>query len=154
MKENVKLEKLYFGDVDGEREAAREDFKNLFYNNNDKYNDILDGSKFLIIGKKGSGKTYLAKYICLKLNERKNNSCKIMDSSNFNLQKLIDLSGRSFQKGEAELFWKWIILLDFSYEIIKRNKILKYIPFTKYRKLRKFINDKYPKKENAFKKVK
>lgn len=147
----VKLKKIFIGEIDGESEAIkRDDFENLFFNQDDKYKKLLSGDKFLIKGRKGTGKTYLAKYICVKINSTKNKYCKICDASSFNLQRLIDIKGRDFIKGEHELFWEWIILLHFSDAILDQHPILSRTPFTKINKLYKFKKNKYPNPESVF----
>lgn len=147
----VKLKKIFIGEIDGESEAIkRNDFENLFFNQDNKYKKLLSGDKFLIKGRKGTGKTYLAKYICVKINSQKGKHCKICDSSSFNLQRLIDIKGRDLIKGEYELFWEWIILLHFSYTILEKYPIISMNPFSKIGKLNKFINSKYPNPESVF----
>lgn len=149
--QKVKLKKIFIGEIDGESEVIkRNDFQNLFFNQNNNYKKLLSGEKFLIIGRKGTGKTYLAKYIEATINSTKGQYCKICDSSSFNLQRLIDIKGRDLMKGEHELFWEWIILLHFSDTILKQHPMLKKIPFTKIYKLNKFITSKYPNPESVF----
>lgn len=137
--QKVKLKKIFIGEIDGESEAIkRHDFENLFFNQNNNYQKLLSGESFLIKGRKGTGKTYLAKYLNLKINSMNNQTCKICDSSSFNLQRLIDIKGRDFIKGEHEFFWEWIILLHFSDVILENHRIISHIPFTKINKLYKF----------------
>ena len=60
--DNFKLSNIKIGYADGEKEAAENDFSDLFYTNNNKYNDLLSKHKFIVSGRKGTGKTILAKY--------------------------------------------------------------------------------------------
>ncbi len=150
----VKIKDIYFGEVDGESEASkRQDFENLYFDQDHNYKKFLSGEYFLIKGRKGTGKTYLAKYLNIKINAENKKICKICDASTFNLQRLIDMKERQFLKGEMEIFWRWIILLHFTDVIINNKPILKRIPFTKYRKLYKFRKRKYPNPESIFEKV-
>ena len=56
---DVKLKDLYMGLPDGEVEARDKRFQELFFDPNNKYNEIINSNeKFLIIGSKGTGKTY------------------------------------------------------------------------------------------------
>lgn len=146
----IKLEDLFVGNIDAEKESLRKDFTRLFYNQNDEYKKLISGDKFLIIGRKGTGKTYLAKYINTQIKALRNNYCKMCDSNAFNLQSLIDLRGRDLIKGESESFWKWIILLQFSYALLDSHKFKSRIPFSKLNKLRKFIKNKYPDESSPF----
>lgn len=148
----VKLENIFIGNIDAEKESLRKDFTKLFFNQNDKYKELISGDKFLIIGRKGTGKTYLAKYIASQINSFKKNHCRMCDSSNdFNLQKLIDLNDRNLLQGESETFWKWVILLEFSRSILESHKIKSRVPFFKVYKLRKFIKSYYPDNHSIFK---
>mgnify|MGYP000606352445 FL=1 len=63
----VKLKDIYLGVPDGATEAESKNFEELFYDPNNKYDELMDNEeKFLVIGNKGAGKTYLAKYVLLK----------------------------------------------------------------------------------------
>ena len=60
----VKLKDIYLGVPDGATEAESKNFEELFYDPNNKYDELMDNEeKFLVIGNKGAGKTYLAKYV-------------------------------------------------------------------------------------------
>ena len=75
---DVKLKDLYMGLPDGEVEAQDERFQELFFDPNNKYDEIINNKeKFLIIGSKGSGKTYLSKYIVDKSPSKQ--ACTIVD---------------------------------------------------------------------------
>ena len=61
--ESIALDDIFIGKADGLTEAKRSDFVTLFYNGNKNYNLLKeDKSKFIISGRKGTGKTILAKY--------------------------------------------------------------------------------------------
>ncbi|EOU1491480.1 hypothetical protein VOI05_001781 [Clostridium perfringens] len=152
--QKVKLSKIFIGEIDGESEVIkRSDFENLFFNQNNNYEKLISGDKFLIKGRKGTGKTYLAKYLNIKINASSNQLCKICDSSSFNLQRLIDIKGRDLLKGEYEFFWEWIILLHFSDAILEQHPFRARIPFTQINKLYKFKKTKYPNPESVFEKT-
>lgn len=63
MNKEITLKDIYLGRADGSQEAEEYNFENFFYRGNNKY-DLLndDSSKFIISGRKGTGKTILAKY--------------------------------------------------------------------------------------------
>lgn len=150
----VRLKSLFIGEIDGESEAIkRHDFKDLFYNYGDRYKELLDGDKFLIQGRKGTGKTYLAKYIEWKIKNEKKQWCKLCDSSQVNFQAICELNGRDFFRGEQELFWKWVIFVQFAFELMERYPKKSRIPFTKLNKIRKFLKKKYPTRGELFSKV-
>lgn len=94
MLENIKLRELYIGDTDGNMEAQAEDFTELFFDVDGKYNELLnDNNKFFIIGDKGTGKTYLANYICKKKTRKQH--YEIQDAKKYWIVELVD-------KGEKE----------------------------------------------------
>lgn len=56
----VKLKDLFIGCADGETESQESLFKDMFYKDNQKYDEITNNwAKFIISGPKGSGKTIL-----------------------------------------------------------------------------------------------
>lgn len=138
------LKDIYIGNIDGEEEAIRGDFEQLFYTKNSKYQEIMTPGKFIISGRKGTGKTLLANYLFKKANESKNISCKILKKEDFTLQRLIDLQSRDLRESELSLFWKWSILLKLGEVIISEQKIKTIIPNSKNKKLKKFLSKKYP----------
>lgn len=144
MEADVKLKDIYIGYIDGETESSREGFEQLFYTNNSKYDEIMNPEKFIISGRKGTGKTILANYIYKKVNKNENYICKIFKKHDFHLQKLIDLQYRQLQEEELTIFWKWVLLLQISDLILSKETFKTKIPFTAERKLKKFIKTKYP----------
>ncbi|MFK3936761.1 hypothetical protein ACI2JA_04520 [Alkalihalobacillus sp. NPDC078783] len=66
MSASVPLSKLYIGNIDGEQESSRDNFEQLFYTKNSKFDEIMQPEKFIISGRKGTGKTILANYIVKK----------------------------------------------------------------------------------------
>ena len=67
MSDSVKLNELFLGISDGAVEAKEEKFEELFYDPYNKYNELMSNNeKFLVLGNKGTGKTYLANYIMKK----------------------------------------------------------------------------------------
>ena len=68
--EKITLSDIEFGYADGDTESRLENFLDLFYTGNNKYEEIMDNNHFIISGRKGTGKTILAKYIQLKHNKK------------------------------------------------------------------------------------
>lgn len=145
----VPLKNLFIGNIDGETEAARDDFEQLFYTENSKFDEIMRPEKFIISGRKGTGKTILAKYVHKKINEIPNNHCEISTKDDYILRKLIDLQYREIKGEELSIFWKWTLLLQVGKVLLKGYKLRKKIPGTAEYKLNKFIETKYP--EDIFK---
>ena len=62
---NFTLDDIYIGCTDGVKEAASKkyNFTDLFYTGNCKYEEITKSNNYIISGRKGTGKTILAKYL-------------------------------------------------------------------------------------------
>lgn len=59
-----KIRDIFIGYNDGKREATRlKDFEQYYFDYNGNVNKIVDSEKFLLLGKKGTGKSLLAEYI-------------------------------------------------------------------------------------------
>ncbi|BBK99678.1 hypothetical protein BAPCR_pXO2-00023 (plasmid) [Bacillus anthracis] len=145
----VPLKKLYIGNIDGESEATRGDFNQLFYTKNRKFEEIMRPEKFIIAGRKGSGKTILAKYVHNKVNENKGSYCEISTKNDYTLRKLIDLPNRELKREEISHFCKWTFLIKFCNVILDGAKWKKKIPGTAEYKLHKFRKKIHT--ENIFK---
>src|SRR5690606_32444536 len=111
---------------------------------NSKYNQITESNKFIIAGRKGTGKTILSKYIFTQLNKEKNIVCEIFTRHDFKLQQLRDLQYRNLQTDELVLFWKWTFLVQLGRSILKLDKFNKLLPYKAEYKLKKFLQEKYP----------
>lgn len=147
--DNIKLSDIYIGCSDGELEANENNFLNLFYNGNHKYKTIISNkSKFIISGRKGSGKTILSKYIEKKELENKK-LCKIFKMGDFNMRCLIDLDLRDLYPKELSHFWHWTILIGLT-ELLLKNppKIYEIKKYYNYLKLNNFYKSLYPKSKN------
>lgn len=88
----IKLKDIFIGNTNGDDEATKKQFIDLFYNGNNKYDDIMTNNlKFIISGQKGTGKTILGRYIEAK-NDTGNTTCKIINKNG------ADLSGGERQR--------------------------------------------------------
>ncbi len=146
--QTVKLGKIFFGDVDGDSEAKRKNFDELFYGDKDIYDQLIEENKFLIVGRKGTGKSFLGNYLKNKVIAKgKFYQSKIYKGKDLNLYRLIKLGEFDIDTKQGELIWEYIlfsILADLS---LQDKSVLMYIPFSNKNKLRKFLRDK----ENEFK---
>ena len=86
----VLLKDLCLGFADGDTESSKDNFKDLFYTGNNKYDEITDNEmKFIISGQKGTGKTILGRYLEETYKE-KGIECKIFNKNDITLIKLIE----------------------------------------------------------------
>ncbi len=145
MTEDFNFSTLYIGTPDGETESKNEKFEELFCNANKKYNEIISSpEKFMIIGSKGSGKTYLAQYICKKASEKQR--CKVIQSQDFLLDKLMYLSSNENEGSYVYALCKWFLLDKIAKYLIELHPIkARYMKYTSlnnlYRFVRRYDND-------------
>jgi hypothetical protein len=153
MSEPVKFEKIYLGTPDGETEAQNEKFEELFCDVNNKYSEFINShEKYMIIGSKGSGKTYLAHYICKKAGN--NQKCKIIKSKDFLLDRLMNVNmDKDNDSAYVYALCKWFILDKLAKYILEIHPLKsKYLKFSSLYKLAKFI--KLYENDNEYKDVK
>lgn len=140
----VRLKNLFIGYADGETESQESLFKDMFYKNNQKYDEITNNwAKFIISGPKGSGKTILGRYI-KKMCDEQNIKCKILKSDAIILNKLISLGKDSLESSEIIIFYRWFILLELSKLLFEKKLTHKDIEPHCLKRLT-------PKSKNAFK---
>jgi len=139
--EELVIEDVYLGINEGKKEALyKEDFEKYFFDYNGIYEKSLSADKFLILGKKGSGKTILAEFI------RKNSQadsqwfCEVRSYKEFKFHELIQLKSNDISPNEYISIWEWVAYIDLGRLCLKDNGI----PDNKEKqKLRKFFEDNY-----------
>ena len=150
MEITVKFSELYIGTPDGETESKNSMFEQLFCDYNNRDEELMKVSaKFLVIGSKGSGKTYLANYICKK--NEKNGYTNIISGKDFLIEKLGELSQENMEVGYMYAFCSWYIYKKIAEVLISLHpKMSRYNIVSPYYKLRKFY-DEYSDKNDIFK---
>lgn len=138
------IRELYVGDVDGENEAASEDFDKLFYRENNNCNRIINGDKFIIQGKKGTGKTILAEYIKYMAKSNGDMICEICKMNDVCTNILKEYDSLDLKNQNFYIVLKWVYNIIVSELILKDSFLKKYIPFTSYYKTKKLLNKIYP----------
>lgn len=119
---DVLLKDLCLGFADGDTESSKDNFKDLFYTGNNKYDEITDNEmKFIISGQKGTGKTILGRYLEETYKE-KGVECKIFNKNDITLIKLIEKKNDILSNDEAVHFFKWMIYSEI-YKMLKDIKL-------------------------------
>lgn len=137
----VPISKMFFGAIDGDTEADRKDFENLFYDNLNVFEDMMRPEKFIISGRKGTGKTFLANYI-VKNMESSGNYAALFRRDDFKKRKLIDLKYQQLQEMELSLFWKWTFLYQIAELICSNEPNQRFNCFSPVKKIHKFLKRK------------
>lgn len=136
---NNKLKKIttknfYFGapEAEGENKQGHslvdyfEDYLDIL--------DHLDQGKFIFTGRKGVGKSAIAKFIKDKSDDSKDSFAVILRISDFEIHKLI----QNFDTDKEELLFEWLILVNIVKLLVKAETSKYTIEFNK---LRKFLEN-------------
>ena len=65
--------------------------------------------KFIVVGRKGSGKSAFAEYVWLEADRQPNLFCKFIRKSDFSLEKVVQLGEAEGIKVDSEALFKWLI---------------------------------------------
>jgi energy-coupling factor transporter ATP-binding protein EcfA2 len=105
---------IYLGAPEAEAEAlpnskvplneVYEDFHNLI--------SALSNEKFIVVGRKGSGKSAFAEHIASLANEDSNTFCKFIRQGESNLEHIVQIGKESGHLIERENLYKWLILTN------------------------------------------
>lgn len=145
------------GRADGRNEANEKWFMDLFYDGNRNVEQVLENKgKFIISGRKGTGKTILAKYI-EKKKRYEGTLTKVFSKEDLFLQYILEKENEPLTETETGTFLVYSILVAITKLIIENQKnifsSLSVIDRLKMliaiHRLRKFYFDVYP--QGAFK---
>ena len=147
IKDKYKIGEIYFGTADGEDEALNfinkpDDFMNYFYDYENIVEKALHPLKYLILGKKGAGKTLLGEYLNYKLNKADGSFSNIVSFNEFRMHSLRELSAEDTAPNEYIPIWTYVILIELSKIIIKNSALSDDV---NYIRLRKFLDKNYKK---------
>lgn len=140
--ENIKLSQISVGLSDGEIEAETKNFMNTFYTGNKKYEELLTNHKCFVTGRKGTGKTILAKYYAEKQNNAfKRKRVKYLVLDKYDANEYIELSYLNENVKLQFFFQKYYILKELALVILDRNYNILHFrmnfwKFYKYKKAR------------------
>lgn len=148
----VQLKDIYFGRADGLQESEDEGFESLFYKGNQKYDLLcMDRNKFIISGRKGTGKTILAKYFECEMNKQ-GIPTETLTQRQFVLSTYLEKGNFDFDSKEQELFIEYTILRELSrivlsnrFKLVKFKNIIRVLFIVRsLRKLEKFTSERFP----------
>lgn len=112
---------LDFGKADGKKESRKSNFESLFYDGDGYYYDLCDDDKYLIVGRKGTGKSLLTRYF-KKMKEKESfNYCEIVEINKFLRKKLKTFDYESIKNQEMSTFWRYIFLTELA-RMIRNQK--------------------------------
>lgn len=138
---SYKLENFFIGQNDGKKEAAyREDFENYFYNHNGIYQKVQQREKYLVLGRKGTGKSILGEFIKKKSESDSQWLCSLTSYKEFKFHELLHLKTNDITPNEYLSIWEWVLLLEFG-KLCLNNQALEYSDT--WNKLNKFFKDNF-----------
>lgn len=150
----MKLRDVTFGKSDGYNESLEPNFSEMFYEDTGSYQKLLDSRNYIIIGRKGTGKTTLAFYYKYKSNLNKNELCDQRFANDFSQKKLLNFAQEDINKDEASLFWEYVFLLDLGAELVKfyrKRRFLsvnKLVQSNKIKELEKILKNEQTRTDN------
>ena len=152
MSESVKLKDLFLGISDGAVEAKQDNFQELFFDPNNKYDELMSSNeKFIILGSKGTGKTYLANYILSKAKPQQH--INLIDANDFMIYKLTNLNQDCLKEDASYALCRWFFLDKLAHILLSAHWIqATFNPFSRIYKLKNFTK-KY-ENEDFFKIIK
>lgn len=114
---------ISFGYSDGKNEARQPNFESLFYDGSGYYRTLRnDPLKYLVVGRKGTGKTILVRYFMKKMQEEKNTFSKFIVAGDFTSEKLKNFDYVSIREEEREIFWRYLILSELTSMVVENEK--------------------------------
>ena len=138
--QRICLKDISVGKADGLREAQDENFTTLFYRGNDIYKELDENTcKFIISGRKGTGKTILAKYFEYEQN-KKGNPTKLLTDRDVVLKQFIEFGTRDYDETQRKLFVEFTILTEIGKLIIEnRKKLFRIAYFLHWHKINNYL---------------
>lgn len=126
----MKLKDVEFGKSDGAKEAMHPNFSEMFYGEGGHFDALSNSDKYLIIGRKGTGKTTLSSYAHQIFTKDKNYLSKQCFANDFIEKKLLNFADDEINREENSLFWEYVFLLQIGETILDYyNGLPLYSPF-------------------------
>lgn len=132
-----KLEKINFGNADGKKEARRSNFEALFYDNDGYFEKLSDPDRFLIIGRKGTGKTLLLEFFKKTMRKKEHTFVGSADVSDFLSVKLHNFDEKEINLEEMTIFWQYFLLKEFTHLILNNEKAIQRMMSKSFKDLKK-----------------
>lgn len=138
LKGNNKTNRLSLGSPEAEAESLYNSSIPLceVYEDYDNLMDQLTHEKFIVIGRKGCGKSAFAEYVFDLASKEANLFCEFIKKNDTNLEKIVQIGIEENHPIERENLFKWIIYTKLLKLISSNEKLSSYAD---YEQLRQFI---------------
>lgn len=121
---SYRLKDIYIGDPDGLAEARKKNFTNYFYTKNRAYKELSENpEKFIVTGRKGTGKTILAKYYESQ-QKQKGRYCKYIDKDDVLFRQLQAIGNGEIPQRERATFSKYVLLIEIGGILLENKKTI------------------------------
>ncbi|AGV72850.1 P-loop ATPase, Sll1717 family [Lactococcus cremoris] len=150
----MQLKNIDFGKADGAKEAMLPNFSEMFYEEGGHYDVLNNTDKFLIIGRKGTGKTTLSSYAHKKFLDSSNNLSRQCFANDFTKKKLLNFADNEINREENSLFWEYVFLLEIGEELSEYYNSKKFFSPLKIfqknnvKKLKRMLDSEHSRIEN------
>lgn len=127
------MQQIDFGDIDGLYDPKLE----RYFLDDDYWRKIVEGDVFFVLGRKGTGKSAIYKWIARQAGER---ACMISNLSfqSFPFEKFLGLSDDDFSRpNQYQSIWRNIILLEFANLVVTDQDA---VPNSAFFELRKYVS--------------
>ena len=125
---------FFMGVTSAEKEVV--DYPIKLYDVFEDYLDVMskfNQGKFIVLGRKGSGKSAIGEYLYHLASQEANVFCSFIQNSDINLEQLIQIGEEREGKAiKIEMLYKWIVLTNLLKLFLTNEKILASSQVTKY----------------------
>ncbi|EIJ0947507.1 hypothetical protein LH710_003401 [Vibrio vulnificus] len=116
-----KINTIQFGDVYAENEILfLKNYENYFYNIGNCIEKIQSQKKFVVVGRKGTGKTLLAHVVCER-NRKQSLIAEVESLKDFVFHELIHFQGADISTTKYVPIFEWMIYINLAKHIVKNN---------------------------------
>ena len=104
------------------------------------FHQLLEGlsrEKFIIVGRKGSGKSAFAEYVYARARMEPNLACEFIRKSDFDFERAVQIGEQQAISIDSESFFRWVIYTNILRLFVDRSEI---VADKEFDQLRKFLD--------------
>ncbi|RYD01519.1 hypothetical protein N752_29910 [Desulforamulus aquiferis] len=110
----------------GHNEAKRDHGLIKYFFDDGTIKSILEGEKFFVFGRKGSGKSAICRYLDELATGEYNLFSKVLSFKDFGMEKLYKFSDRDFRSPtQYQTFWRYLLYIELAKMVLKDESVPK-----------------------------